>query len=274
MREKMFIRTLCYLFVAITACGTALAQQRMLAAPPYNGPMTSMTASDAPEAVPFYSNLTLNPCTGCNYDINRHGWFILGPTNCFEPGSTQWIAYSFVAGHSGPLRQIKVSVTDYGLCVAGTRNFTVALYSDNCSGPDTQLAAATVRAPAAPCALTTVNFAAGPALTAGTTYWVACETVGSAQDPFTGVWWQANSAPFYVNFNDGVAGKLITLLARVASLCSSQILKVASKIQSSSRRHLRELDFCAPSQPYTDTNSDSDANVDSRVQRQHLLRVG
>ena len=109
MKEKILLRTLCCLFVAIMACGTALAQNRLLTPPQYKGPIAPM-APDAPAAAPFYSNLVVNTCTACNYDTNN-GYFILGPNNCFAPGATQWISYPFVAGHTGVVRSVQLAIT-------------------------------------------------------------------------------------------------------------------------------------------------------------------
>ena len=168
-----------------------------------------MAAPEAPAVAPFYSNLVVNSCTACNYDTNN-GYLILGPTNCFLPGSTQWISYPFVAGHTGNVRKVQASVTlgDSVLgCTSTTSRFTVAIYSDACTGtPGTQIGnAAIANAPAAPCLLATANFGTtGPALTAGTTYWVVVTTSTAAnQMGTTAVWWEANSAPAPYNLNDG-----------------------------------------------------------------------
>jgi hypothetical protein len=171
---------------------------------PYSGKRIPMERLDQTQAAPFYSNLVTNTCTACNYDTNN-GYFVLGPTNCFAAGSTQWIAYPFVAAKTGAVRKVLLSVTDSGFCVATSLKFTVAIFDDACLGvPNAQLAAKTATAPAAPCALATANFGAtGPTLTAGNTYWVVAMTAGATQDGFTGIWWEANSAVFGVNFNDG-----------------------------------------------------------------------
>ena len=98
---KTFI-TSCCLF-AIMACGTAFAQQEKLASGPYKGPMAPMVSPDMPDVGPFYTNLVVNPCTACNYSADN-GFFVLGPNNCFAPGSTQWISYPFVATKTGNVR--------------------------------------------------------------------------------------------------------------------------------------------------------------------------
>ncbi|HEY4273527.1 MAG TPA: choice-of-anchor R domain-containing protein [Candidatus Udaeobacter sp.] len=214
--RKTFIYALSCLCVVLMACGTAFAQQALPAgnpvvkgkiqSGPYHGAMGPMTASDAPDAAPFYSNLVVNTCTGCNYSTDN-GFFILGPNNCFSAGATQWIAYPFVAARSGAVKRVSVSVTDSGFCVATSLRFTVAIYSDACTGtPGTQIGTAVVvNAPAAPCALAAANFGhAGVTLTAGITYWVVVTTDSSPQQiGTTAIWWMANTAEAPFNLNDG-----------------------------------------------------------------------
>ena len=205
MREKKFIRTLTCLCVVIMACGTAFAQQGKIRSGPYQGPMRPMAAPEAPDAI-IYSNLTVDTCTGCNYS-SQNGYFILGPSNCFAPGATQWIAYPFVAGRTQAVRQVRLSITDYGVCVASSTRFTVAIYTDACTNtPGTQIGSAVVAtAPAAPCLLATANFgAAGVTLAAGTKYWLVVTTDSSpTQVSTTAVWWMANLAQAPFNLNDG-----------------------------------------------------------------------
>jgi hypothetical protein len=206
MRRKIFIHTLCYLSVAILACGTAFAQQGKLRSGPYKGPMVPMAASaDAPDAI-LYSNLELNTCTGCNYSADN-GYLVLGPNNCGIPGSTQWLSFPFVPRATGPVTRVQLSVTDWGICVATSNRFTVAIYSDACTNtPGTQIGSAVVAAaPAAPCALANANFSnAGVSVTAGTKYWLVVTTSAApSQNATTAVWWMANSAQAPYNLNDG-----------------------------------------------------------------------
>ena len=208
MREKIFIRTLCCLCVVMMACGTAFAQQGKVTSGPYKGPIAPMAARpvpDSPDAV-IYSNLVVDPCTSCNYST-INGLFIWGPNNCFSPGSTQWIAFPFIPRITSAVRQVKLAITDSGFCVASSTKFTVAIYTDNCTGaPATQIGNSVIaNAPAAPCLLASANFStAGVSLTAGTTYWLVVTTSADAtQNGTTAVWWEANSARLGVNFNDG-----------------------------------------------------------------------
>lgn len=206
MREKKFIRTLSCLCVVIMACGTAFAQQGKIRSGPYKGSAVApMAAPEAPDVV-FFSNLVVDPCTACNYS-SANGYFILGPSNCFAPGATQWIAYPFVSGATGAVTRVRLSVTDSGFCVATSNRFTVAIYSDACTNiPGTQIGSAVIAtAPAAPCLLASANFgAAGVSLTAGTKYWVVVTTSAApSQMGTTAVWWMANSAYAPYNLNDG-----------------------------------------------------------------------
>jgi hypothetical protein len=201
---KPTLKVLSLTMLVTLACGTAMAQKIKVPGP-WNGQRVQMQSLDQTDAVPFYSNLVTNTCTACNYDTNN-GFFILGPTNCFAPGSTQWIAYPFVAAKSGTVKSILASITDSGFCVAGSTKVTLAIYSDACTGiPGTQIGSSSVAtAPAAPCALTQARFRTGaPVLTAGTNYWVVATTVSPTQDGTTAVWWEANTAIAPFNLNDG-----------------------------------------------------------------------
>lgn len=158
----------------------------------------------APPAAPFYSNLVVNSCTGCNYDSNN-GYLVLGATNCAGFG-TQWLAYPFVAAKTGTVRTVQASITDWGTCVATAKQVTVAIYSDACGLiPATQIGSSAIaNLPAAPCGLAKASFrTGGPALTAGTNYWVVVTTVSPTQDGTNAVWWEANTAIDSFNFNDG-----------------------------------------------------------------------
>ncbi len=98
MRVKTFISTLSC--IAIMACGTAFAQQGKIQSGAYKGPMAPMANPDSIDAPPFYTNFVVDPCTSCNYSADN-GYLVLGPNNCGLPGSTQWLAYPFVASRTG-----------------------------------------------------------------------------------------------------------------------------------------------------------------------------
>jgi len=208
MRERKFIRTLSCLCVVMLACGTAFAQQGKLQSGPYRGPMGPIMAPEAPEAPAaiFYSNLTVDPCTGFKYDANN-GFLLLGPNNCGIPGTTQWLAEPFVAKGSGAVTSVKLSVTNWGICTPTSFKFTVQIYDDACAGvPNAPLGpAVNATAPAAPPALASANFGtSGPLLTNGVRYWVVLTTSAAAsQNGTTAVWWESTLALEPFNLNDG-----------------------------------------------------------------------
>ena len=113
---KKFITTITCLCV-IAACGTAFAQQGKINPGRIKVPRCPWWRPDVPDAAPFYSNLVNNTCTSCTYSTDN-GFFILGPNNCFAPGSTQWISYPFVAGHTGNVKRVTLAITDSGICAA------------------------------------------------------------------------------------------------------------------------------------------------------------
>jgi hypothetical protein len=174
---------------------------------PYKGPMGPAhgTASDSVTAV-VYTNLALDPCTGAKYDITN-GYLLLGPNNCGLAGSTQWLAYPFIAKVSQAVTKVSLAVTDWGVCTATSNKFTVAIYSDTCTGvPGAQIGSSVVAtAPAAPPALANANFGtAGVSVVAGTRYWVVATTsTASTQTGTTAVWWDATLGGNAANFNDG-----------------------------------------------------------------------
>ena len=131
MTQKIFIRTLCCLCVAIMACGTAFAQQGKIPSGPFKGAKVPMGNPDSPDAVPFYSNLVVDSCTSCNYS-SANGYLVLGPNNCGAPGATQWLAYNFIAGRTGTTRQVMLAITNWGICTPTSFKFTVQIMGDNC----------------------------------------------------------------------------------------------------------------------------------------------
>jgi hypothetical protein len=206
MRRKTFIGTLTCVCVVIMACGTAFAQGGgKIKSGPYKGPLAPMMAPDAPAAV-LYTNLEANACTGCNYSADN-GYLVLGPSNCGIPGSTQWLAFPFVARANAVIRRVRLAVTDWGICVPTSNRFTVAIHSDACTNtPGTQIGSSVIaQAPAAPCALANANFTgAGVSVTAGTKYWLVVTTSAApTQMGTTAVWWMANSAQAPYNLDDG-----------------------------------------------------------------------
>jgi len=197
------IKKLSLTVLATLCCGAAFAGA--LTAPQWKHTIVPMRldAADAPAAAPIYTNLQTDTCTSCNYSADN-GFLVLGPTNCFIPGATQWLAYPFWPTRTAAPRQANVAVTlDADLCSNGANKFTCAIYDDACGGPNTLLVSATGTAPAGPCLLALVKFRSAPVLTLGQKYWLVVTTAPGTQDAFTGVWWEVNHTASYVNFNDG-----------------------------------------------------------------------
>jgi hypothetical protein len=177
---------------------------------PYTGPRGPVTAEDMapPPAAPFYSNLTADPCfPGQKYNTDN-GFFILGPNNCFSAGATQWVAFPFVAGHTGTVAAVSLALTnDTAICTPTSHQVTVAIWSDSCMiMPVAQIGnTANANVPNAPPALATANFTgAGVNLTQGVKYWVVVTTsTAAAQNATTAVWWEATPNEGAFNFNDG-----------------------------------------------------------------------
>lgn len=198
------IKKLSLTVLATLGCGAVFAGQ--LTAPPWNHPIVPMRPDsvDAPAATFIYTNLQTDACTSCNYDTNN-GFLVLGPTNCFDGVSTQWLAYPFYATRTAAPRKLQLGLTlDADICSNGANKFTAAIYDDACpsTGPNIQLVSAVGTAPAAPCLLASVTLRGAPVLNAGQKYWLVV-TTAATQTAFTGVFWESNFGAFYVNFNDG-----------------------------------------------------------------------
>ena len=114
MKEKMIIRTVSCLCIALMACGTAFAQQGKMTSGAYQGPMMPMVTPDAPDAAPFYTNFEANSCTGCNY----------GTDNGFLDPRTEQLRYprintmarlSVRRRRTGAVRRVRLAITDWSI---------------------------------------------------------------------------------------------------------------------------------------------------------------
>ena len=114
--------------VAALACGVMLAQEPAI--------VVGGNPSDAPDApvastIIFGSNLISDPCATCNYSDDG-GYALLGPDNCYLPGTTQWLAGTFVASATGVPKQISVPIILKDPANCPTNTVTLSIYSDAC----------------------------------------------------------------------------------------------------------------------------------------------
>src|SRR5436309_1569816 len=86
----------------IVACGAVLAQEPDFV---LGGDLNGLRNAPKVRRITFGSNLFVEPCSSCNYNSNAPSWFVLGPDNCFVPGTTQWIAVPFIAAATGVPKQ-------------------------------------------------------------------------------------------------------------------------------------------------------------------------
>ena len=203
MKRKIFLRTLCCLFVAIMACGTAMAQGRqgLIRAPGRaTGPMAGPT--DAPLAAPFGGNLEVNACTGCNFDEVDGGYYVWGTNNCIQPGTTQWIGVPFISKRTGTTRFVMAGIELDPACSTSTNQVTLSIYTDDCTtGPGTVIASGNATVSPGPCITARARVAA--ALTAGTRYWAVATTTSPAQDGLDSVWYGSNQSQIGGNVANG-----------------------------------------------------------------------
>ena len=91
-------------------------------------------APDRPVAstIIFGSNLISDPCATCNYS-DREGYFaVVGPDNCFLPGTTQWVAGAFIAAATGVPEQISAAIILRDPSDCPTNTVTLSIYTDAC----------------------------------------------------------------------------------------------------------------------------------------------
>lgn len=155
-----------------------------------------MAATDQTQAPPFFSNLTVDPCTTCNYDSAAGGYFVWGVNNCFSPGTSQWIAVGFVAAKTGIPKSLSAAITQDTSCVGTGTQVTLSVFTDACGlGPATSLMSGVATVAAAPCALTTARIRTTASLTLGTKYWlVATTTTGATQNGLEAIWYGSNGS--------------------------------------------------------------------------------
>ena len=186
--------------LGILACGALLAQEPEMVA--------GRNPSDAPDSpvastIIFGSNLISDPCATCNYS-DGGGYAVLGPDNCYLPGTTQWLAGTFIARlQVFPSRSRRRSFSDPANCPTNT--VTLSIYTDACYpiGPGTPLVSAIATVPQATCALTVAKLpSSAPVLTKGTKYWVVA-TTNAQQVGLNSNWYGSNNAQYAYNTGTG-----------------------------------------------------------------------
>ena len=158
-----------------------------------------MAAPDQVQAAPFFSNLTTDPCTTCNYDSAAGGYFVWGVNNCTTPGTSQWIAVPFVSGKTGIPKTLSAAIVQDTGCVGTGTKVTLSVYTDACGlGPAVLVPGltGTGTVAATTCLLTKVTIrTGGTSLTLGTKYWLVATTDASAtQNGLNAVWYASNGS--------------------------------------------------------------------------------
>jgi hypothetical protein len=166
-------------------------------------------ATDAPDGpvastVTFGSNLISDPCATCNFSDDG-GYALLGPDNCYLPGTTQWLAGTFVASATGVPKQISVPIVLKDPTNCPTNTVTLSIYTDACYpiGPGTPLVSAAATIPQGTCALAVAKLPnSAPILTRGTKYWVVA-TTNAEQTGLDSNWYGSNNSQFAFNTGTG-----------------------------------------------------------------------
>ena len=189
--------------LGILACGAVLAQ----------GPemVPDGNASDAPDSpvastIIFGSNLISDPCATCNYS-DGGGYAVVGPDNCIQPGTTQWLAGTFIAAATGVPEQISAPIILRDPSHCPTNTVTLSIYTDACwpIGPGTPLVSAVATVPAAPCGLAVAKLPNTPTLLIkGTKYWVVA-TTDAQQAGLDSNWYGSNNSQDRVQYGNRLA---------------------------------------------------------------------
>ena len=151
----------------------------------------------------FGSNLLSDPCTTCDYSESG-GYAVVGADNCIAPGTTQWVAGTFIASATGVADRISAAIIlrDPEDCPAN--KVTLSIYTDACypTGPGRVLASGTATAVEAPCDLAVAKLKNPVTLTQNTKYWAVATTRGS-QSALDSNWYGSNNAQYAYNLEDG-----------------------------------------------------------------------
>jgi hypothetical protein len=187
--------------LGILACGAVLAQGPEMVSGGNPG-----YAPDGPVAstIIFGSNLISDPCASCNYS-DREGYAVVGPDNCIQPGTTQWVAGAFIASATGVPEQISAAIILRDPSDCPTNTVTLSIYTDACwpIGPGTPLVSAVAAAPAAPCGLAVAKLPNAPTLLIKGTKYRAVATTDAEQAGLDSSWYGSNNSQYAYNLGDG-----------------------------------------------------------------------
>jgi hypothetical protein len=153
---------------------------------------------------PFATTFVVDPCTGCNYDPKSGGFELRGPNNCSAEGQTNWVAYPFIASHSGIPKRILAGINLYSPTGCPYNKVTLSLYTDNCGlGPGTALVSGQGTVPSPDlCGLTLATLANSASLTKATKYWVVAATA-LGQAALDARWFGSNNGQLAINSGFG-----------------------------------------------------------------------
>ena len=130
---------------------------------------------------------------------------MVGPDNCIQPGTTQWLAGAFIAAATGVPKQISAADHPRRSSDCPTNTVTLSIYTDACwpIGPGTPLVSAVATVPAAPCGLAVAKLPnSAPVLTRGTKYWVVA-TTNAQQAGLDSNWYGSNNSQYAFNTGTG-----------------------------------------------------------------------
>src|SRR5438132_1457143 len=185
---------------ATLVCGAVMGQDLGIAR---DRSEAGLSQGAAASPIRFGSNLFRTPCNTCRYS-DGGGYFVVGPDNCISPGTTQWLAVSFIAAATGVPDRISAAIILADPAACPTNEVRLSIYSDACypRGPGKRLVSGVATVPEAPCAFAVAQLGNAPTLTIGTKYWVVATTTAQ-QAGLEANWYGSNNAQYADNLGTG-----------------------------------------------------------------------
>jgi hypothetical protein len=195
MRGKIFIRTLCCLFVAAATCGTLMAQGGRTV----KGSGKQISIAHSPVVIPYRDNdpdsieanivIAKNPGPAGNTYVLDNGWLVTGPTDVTF-GGPDGFGVEFTPTVNCHATKLSAAIG----YLEGTKMVRLGIYNESTTTPGAVgtliMDASTAMIPnfGVCCTLTRVTLPApGAALTAGTHYFLVATSDARAPD-FGGAW--------------------------------------------------------------------------------------